>query len=409
MNYSAHREAIYQPLREKGIFNWDRMYGQEYALPHCLALEEKQCKEIRTAVEQMGAIIDTTVRVLQVADDELLFAIGVPEAALGAVRRISKWTKTTLLGRFDFAQTADGLKMIEFNADTPSGVVEAFHVNGSVCSYWQKKDPNAGMAERIRDVFACWRMAEQIGEDSVDVFSALGWHEEDAGNTRYLMKQSGWPATFFSLHELMVSERGVFVAAADALRKVDVLFRMHPLELLSRDCSEDGERIGATLLRLAAQGKVRLVNPATALLGQTKALQALIWAAFESGDYYDKAQTATIERYMLPTYFENRFHARAAYVEKPLLGREGQGVRLYDAQGRCEFGTQESQYDDQSKIYQKRVELERCRVQTEQGDFEGCLLWGGFILGGVASAILARVGGQITDDMAYYQPICLRK
>ena len=55
----------------------------------------------------------------------------------------------TAIGRFDFAVTEQGIKMLEFNSDTPTGIVEAFYVNGHVCRYHGAVNPNEGMDRMI--------------------------------------------------------------------------------------------------------------------------------------------------------------------------------------------------------------------------------------------------------------------
>ena len=409
MNYQQRRAAIYRPLAEEGVFTWSEMYGQEYALPHCLPVSAAKCAELRQATNRLGVVFDKAVQIARCAPDELLLEIGVPRAAIGAVRMTAAWPHATLIGRFDFALTPDGFKMLEFNADTPSGVVEAFYVNGEVCRYWQRRDPNEGMEAQLHSAFECWQRREGIFEDAVIAFSALDWHEEDAGTTRYLLRQSGWRGSFVGLADLRVNERGVFIQTADGVRAVNVLFRMHPLELLSQDLASDGTSVGALLLRLAQQGRVRLVNPPSALLAQTKALQALIWGAAEIGAGYTLQECETIRRYMLPTYLDNRFHGRMAYAVKPILGREGKSVRLFDKAGCCTDGGAAAEYDGQLVVYQQRVELESHTTETANGMFCGKLLWGSFLLGDEAAALVARLGGAVTGDMAYYLPICLQE
>ncbi len=403
-DYSAIREEIYRPLRDR--FAWSEMYGQEYALPYCHAVTVQQCQAIRLAAAELGKIIKKTVAVIAKADDCLLAELGIPENAWAAVRVASLFP--TLIGRFDFALTETGFKLLEFNADTPSGIVEAFFVNNAVCNYWRRDDPNAEMAEKIGDVFAEWLRSEAMDKDATVFFSALDWHCEDLGNTKYLLEKSGLEAAFVALSDLRVMDDAVYAVSRDGMKRIDVLFRMHPLEILSAEVSEDGFPVGALFLQHVAAGRLRLLNPPAALLAQTKALQALIWSVAEQGECYTMAEQAFIRRYMLPTYFENRFQGRCPYVTKPIFGREGQGVKIYDAAGRLEAGEDDGNYESKGLIYQKKAEMEKVKIMTCRGIQEIHLLWGIFLLGDEAGAILLRAGGEITDDMAYYLPVCLK-
>lgn len=402
-DYTLIREEIYRPLQN--YFDWSDMYGQEYALPYCHSVTSQQCREIRLAAVELGRIIKKTVAVISRGDDSLLAELGIPENAWSAVRVASLFP--TLIGRFDFALTESGFKMLEYNADTPSGIVEAFSVNSDVCNYWRCKDPNDKMADKIGAVFAKWRENEDLDKDATVFFSALDWHREDFGNTKYLLRQSGLEASFVALSDLRVMADAVYAVSNEGLKRIDVLFRMHPLEILSGDVSEDGFPVGAALLRHVAEGRLRLLNPPSALLAQTKSLQALIWSVAEQGDCYTTAEQALIKRYMLPTYFENRFQGRCSYVTKPVFGREGLGVKIYDAAGRLETGEDNGGYENSALIYQEKTGLEQVRIKTCCGEQELHLLWGVFLLGDEAGAIILRAGGKITDDMAYYLPACL--
>lgn len=82
---------------------------------------------------------------------------------------------------------------------------------------------------------------------------------------------------------------------------------------------------------------------------------------------------------------------------------------LFDAEGSVVEKDQEEFYWDQQMIYQKRVELPVVTVRTSEGQREGRLLWGSFLIGGEASAIIARVGGPITNNMSYYLPVGLQE
>ena len=224
--------------------------------------------------------------------------------------------------------------MLEFNSDTPTGIVEAFYVNGRVCEYFGAEDPNEGCEEHLRLAFRhaldTYR-TEGYATDHV-VFSALDWHEEDAGTTRYLLDRSGLDGHFVPLSDLRVEGERMTALVGGASLPVDVLYRLHALEILAEDRDDDGYPTGAHALELIARRRVAVINPPGALLSQTKAMQALIWALHEAGEFFDPEEHRIIETYMLPTYLENRFRG-IPHVTKPIFGREGAGVTLYDARG----------------------------------------------------------------------------
>jgi glutathionylspermidine synthase len=409
LTYAERRERLYGPLRQEGLFTWDRMYGEEYALAAIHRIDEAFRREIADATDRLGRVINRTVQIVRQGDEALLQALALPEATWNAVRVSVSDDIPTVIGRFDFAETDRGLKMLEFNSDTPTGIVEAFEVNGRVCEAYGLDDPNAGMERHLRDAFleAVDAYRRQGYATESIVFSALDWHEEDAGTTRYLLERSGLRGRFAALSDLRVYEDRLCLLAEGRHEPIDLLYRLHALEKLAEERDTDGYPTGAHVLDLMARRRLAVLNPPAALISQTKALQALIWNLHEAGEFYTDEEHDVIEAYMLPTDLENRFAGRAAYVSKPVFGREGGAVTLYDADGTPADRDGEELYWDQPMVYQERVELPVIGLETERGRTEGRLLWGSFLVGGRASAIIARAGGPITGNLSYFVPVGL--
>lgn len=409
-DYRTIRKRIYENLRQEGIFTWDYMYGQEYALADIHPVSRSVRDELSAAAERLGRLIGKTVEIIRQGDDTLFDELGVPAAARNAARISIVPGLATAIGRFDFAYTADGVKMLEFNSDTPTGIVEAYYVNGKVCEAFGRQDPNAGMTGHIREAFRQMEAAyESLGYAMEHrYFSALDWHEEDASTARFLQRHSGWKGEFVPLAALRVFEDRLQVWNGLDHRPVDLLYRLHAIEKLAEEKDEDGYPTGEHVLDLIARRQLGIVNPPSGFLAQTKALQALIWSLHESGDFYTEEEQDTVRRYMLPTYLENRFEGTGIpYVAKPIFGREGGGVSIFGANGALTDRDTEEFYWDQPMVYQQLAELPRITVQTVSGPYEGHLLWGTFLMGGRASAILARVGERITGNLSFYVPVAL--
>lgn len=409
MDYAARREQIYRPLRAEGIFTWDWLYGQEYALADPVAISARELEELRAATAALGAIYAKTVAIVQAGDDQLLAELGLPAAAFSAVRQPFLGGAATLIGRFDFIRTPAGWKMLEFNSDTPGGIVEAFYVNGQVCAFHAAADPNAGQHNLLAAAFIAARDYYHNRGHRLEsvVFSALDWHSEDAGTTRYLLQASGLPATFVALKDLRLVADHLCYRRGDDFVPVDLWYRLHPLGLLAEDRDDDGYPTGASLLSLIAGRGLAVINPPGALIAQTKALQALIWALAENGEFFSSQEAAAIAAHMLPTYCENRLVGRSPYVVKPVLGREGGGITIHTADGGILHQDGDKYYWDQPMIYQQYQELEQLETETLAGRQTGRLIWSCFLINGRPAAVGARLGGAITDDMAYFVPVRL--
>jgi len=156
--------------------------------------------------------------------------------------------------------------MLEFNAETPTDIVEAFYVNGQVCDRFGARDPNAGLAMGLKQAFSravtAYR-AQGFATERI-VFSSVDWHEEDAGTTRFLLAQSGLSAEFVPLSQLRVFEDRVQVLDERQHTPVDLMYRLHPLEKLASEKDADGYPAGCHVLDIVARGKLALVNPPAA-------------------------------------------------------------------------------------------------------------------------------------------------
>ena len=136
-------------------------------------------------------------------------------------------------------------------------------------------------------------------------------------------------------------------------------------------------------------------------------MQALIWNLHEAGEYFTPDEQTVIGRYMLPTYFENRFSGVSPYVTKPIFGREGGAITLFGPDGVVWARDDEAEYWDQPVVYQQYAELPKLTVETLNGLYCGRMIFGSFLIDGKGSGVVARVGSRITGNMAYFQPLCL--
>ena len=407
MSYTERREQIYGPLRQQGNFSWDYLYGQEYALASLGCIGQQDKWELSRATKHLGSIFARTVLAAQRSGDALLNELGIPPKAFDAVRLPIFSIMPTLFGRFDFARTVGGWKMLEFNADTPGGLMEAYRINEAVCRFYGVSNPNKECeADIARSFSQAITLYKELGYPVDQIaFSALEWHAEDNGTMQFLRQASGLTATFIALKDLRVYRDRLCGFINGELVPIDVWIRLHPLGILSEETDKDGYPTGAHVLALIAQKRLAALNPASALLAQTKALQALIWNLYEAREFFTASERDVIGQYMLPTYFENRFVGKYSYVVKPILGREGGGVSIYNADGTLLEQSSDGSYKNQKTIYQKFVEMEMVTVETLRGLLQGFVIWGSFLMGGQASAVNARVGGRITDDLSYFLPV----
>jgi glutathionylspermidine synthase len=410
-DYRYHRNNIYPSIRH--TFSWDVYRGQEYALATYANVPRLLQQEISFATEQLGKIFARVAEVVRVGSTELWRELGYPEETWPAITLSGDYHAVTAIGRFDFVYTPQGLKMLEFNSDTPTSIVEAFYANGAVCDYFQVENINRHCDHDIRQVFTdmiSYYRDKGYATERI-VFCSIVADNEDRGTTEYLLAQSGLPGRYVPLNELAYDpkqERLVAKTATGEFEVVDVLYRLHALEVMAKDRTTKGFPIGPKLLELIANKRLAVINPPIGFIAQTKALQALIWNLYESNVFFTAEERDVIRTYCLPTYLENQFHGKTAYVKKPFFGREGGAVSLFDDTGYLETKDTAKAYWDQPMVYQQRVELPTLTVPTETGEFTGKLLFGSFVLGGKPSAIVARVDKEITGNLSYFLPLAVK-
>ncbi len=250
-------------------------------------------------------------------------------------------------------------------------------------------DPNAGTRERLRAAIV--RAAGPDPTRRVAVAAYNTWREDlftAAFAARVAAEGLGRSVDVVPLHELRVGHDALRDGAG---RRIDVLWRIYPLEQLAFD------RDGPRLLELVDAGRLRLINPPGSLLLQNKAAQAIVWGLAQHGTWFDDAERAIVERRFLPTFLDQP-DDDDVYVRKPVLGREGSCIAI--VRGRSVLATSPGgKYWQQPAVFQKHVTL----PTTHGGRFIATC----FVIDGIPGAVALRVGGEITDGHARFLPIGL--
>ena len=439
------REVYTMPFSHEDIFSgeagekipYHRMYGKQYCVPALTVYTPEEVEELRVAAEAIDAIYSKVMRFIQryMPDSFLEHPLGIDPGLIPAARMD---VVTGGITRQDWIIGEAGLKCIENNTDTPTGIpesaaLESILIGRTADQAWSA--PSAYMDARIEDCFRFWLTfhAEQGLEGPV-TFTSYGEHVEDRTNTAYLMercREAGYEVWYAPLEELEI-------VPGEALyhqgREIRLLYRLYPLEYLIGDRDETTEvDIGAALIELVYNGQLGLMNPVQHVLMQSKGFMAAIWSLYERNEQtpeycgftlFNEAEMDVISRYLLPTYFTAEPFEQSAvpYVAKSYWGREGRGTLLLDhtaVQDTAEVVNTDDDEDDdegvtayyenQPKVYQQLVPMEQAVIQTEDGEYSGYLLTGVFVIGGRFAGMLPRVGERVTGDMAYYCAAAVRE
>lgn len=282
-----------------GIY-WDERACYEFSAAEIDTLEVATNTLHEMCIEAAGHVIDS--------GDYEKFAI--PTAFIPLVERSWNDDEATLFGRFDFSWDGNGPpKMLEYNADTPTSLIEA-----SVAQwYWmqevvQSKNANADQFNSLHEkLIARWsEIAGELPSKTVH-FACIGESEEDVGNLDYLAdvaKQAGIDIQYLDVAD--IGWDAVAKKFADMEnREIQTLFKLYPWEWMVR------EAFGMNLL----DSNLRVIEPAWKMLLSNKAILPVLWKLFPNHPN------------LLPAYFEPQKFV-ADFVKKPILSREGANVTI---------------------------------------------------------------------------------
>jgi glutathionylspermidine synthase len=407
MIYGENRKKFYSTIPEF----WSDLYGGEYSLYHSHIITSEDVEEIRFATEKLGQLFFKTAKLLRKMSDEVLSDLGFPKESISFLR-FKSISPETIISRFDFVKKENQIKMLEFNSDTPTFIKECFYVNGLVAKHFKHIDPNASELNILKNTVmkAIIESIKTLNLNHVPnvVFTAHEDHLEDWYTCKLLSDLIPFPNKLVPLNNLQLRHDNL--VDPDGV-PIDVLYRQtYPIEYLIEDCDDTGEKIGLQLLELVQLKKLALINPISAFLLQSKAIQAFIWGLKDDRNFFNKDDVVIIEKYMLPTFLENEpFLDSNRYVEKPVFGREGDTVIIYDQYGKKMIENPHQTYKKELQIFQEYIELPTIDVVTEKGQEQLSYLYGSFLLAGRASAIGIRAGGKITANESYFLPVGLSK
>ncbi|WP_282698253.1 glutathionylspermidine synthase family protein [Streptomyces sp. CC208A] len=353
---------------------WDESAYYSFTLPEVEALEE--------AVEELHGMC--LAAAAHIVERDRFADLGITDPRV--VERVTEsWRRRaelpSLYARFDLVYDGtDPAKMLEYNADTPTSLVEA----ASPQWFWMEdRFPGAdqwnSLHERLVDawkrqarllppgpVHFAHSETDEIGEDLMTVAYLRETAEQAGLVTEALsVEKIGWDR----LSRRFVDEK---------LRFIRSCFKLYPWEWLVAD--PFGAHALDTLDNGGGSGTTCWIEPAWKMLLSNKALLAILWEL-----YPDHPN-------LLPAYLDGprELAATTGWAAKPLLGREGAGVTLHEPGG-------EPSVRDEPCCYQGLAPLP---------DFDGNrTLLGAWVVEDEAAGLgIRESAGPVTDEYARFLP-----
>jgi glutathionylspermidine synthase len=304
----------------------------------CYAFTADEIDVLEAATEAVHrCCLEAVDRVVSTRDFE---RFRIPDFAHSMVADSWKRAEPSLFGRFDFSWDGHGQpKMLEYNADTPTSLLEAAVVQW----YWlQDTRPGCDQFNSLHEqLVERWRA---LALPTAPTLACTMQNDEDADTLQYLLDTAlqarleprtidvesiGW-------RQDASGSGGSFVDLDG--RPIEALFKLYPWEWMLR------EAFGPCIPGCGT----RFIEPPWKMLLSNKAILPVLWELFPDH----------------PNLLAASFDVRglggdgwaSSHVKKPLYSREGANVSIRSAQGEHHEG---GPYGAEGCIYQAYAPLPR--------------------------------------------------
>ncbi|WP_370583671.1 glutathionylspermidine synthase family protein [Nitratiruptor sp. YY08-13] len=358
--------------------------GSDYVADEVLVITEEEAKQYADAANELyDMFVEAGEYVIK---NNLFFELGIPFNLVDIIKQ--SWEEDAhwhLYGRFDFAGGIDGkpIKLLEFNADTPTSLFETAILQWAMLKYNQLEEAKQFnfIYEALRDNFKrLVTLQEDVGQFEElyqgwkILFSSIRGSLEDENTTRLLeviAAEAGFATYFCYADEVGFSEDGIFCQD----NRYEYWFKLIPWENIAIEEPE----LALLLTQILKHHKAIILNPAYTLLFQSKGMLKILWDLFPNHPL------------LLETSFEPL--QDRSYVEKKCFGREGANTTIYDANGNI-VAKRDGEYESFPPIYQEYVELPEDKL--------GRKYQAGVFFAYEACGLGFRRGGKIIDNMSKF-------
>lgn len=268
---------------------------------------EMEMDEITFIEKATAELWDLSLGAVQHVMDERLYAkFGIPEWVIPQIEKSWMEDHPAIYGRFDLCYKNGQLKMLEFNADTPTSLYEA----GIVQWFWlqdldKSKDQFNSIHEKLIDY---WKYLKNYLKPGPLHFTCLKETLEDLTNTEYMRDcaiQAGLETKLVFIDDIGWDDDSKQFLDLEGL-PIKNIFKLYPWEWLVND--DFGKRIPED------SNHALWIEPAWKMILSNKAILPILWELYPDCPY------------LLPAYFEEG--KLADYVKKPILSREGANIDL---------------------------------------------------------------------------------
>lgn len=323
-----------------------------------------------------------------VIENDLFHEINIPFNLVEMIKE--SWENDVhwhLYSRFDLAGGIDGkpIKMIEFNADTPTSLFETAIIQWAMLKANNLDEASQfnNLYEALKENFKRIITLDSDIEKFEEYYSKLGWKilfssistsSEDINTTKlleHIASEAGFNTDFEFMEDVQFGDDGIFKGDEN----FEFWFKLIPWENIAIEESE----LALILTDIIKEKKAIIFNPAYTLMFQSKGFMKILW------DLYPNHPL------LLETSFEPLENKKQ--VEKRCFGREGANTKIINADGTVDVETT-GEYEGHKAIYQEYVELPI--------DKDGNSYQAGVFFAYEACGLGFRKGPKILDNMSKF-------
>ncbi|EPV1983453.1 glutathionylspermidine synthase family protein [Campylobacter upsaliensis] len=345
--------------------------------------------EANAYYEAANELYDMFIAAAQnVIDNDRFDELGIPFNLIDAIKM--SWENEVhwhLYGRFDFAGGLDGkpIKLIEFNADTPTSLFEsailqwAMLKQNNLDEHLQFNSIYESLIDNFKRLITLDESVEEFEEHYRGwkiLFSSVAGNKEEELTTKllaHIAKDAGFECDFAYVDEVEFGEEGIFKNGVN----YEYWFKLIPWEEIA---IEEGE-LAMLLTQIMRNQKAIILNPAYTLLFQSKGILKILWELYPNH----------------PLLLESSYEPLQGkdFVKKPMFGREGANISIIKDDVKLQENI--GPYGNNKMIYQQYYELNSSENEYYQAGvffaYEGCGL--GFRKGGLIIDNASKFVGHI--------------
>ncbi|MES2448691.1 MAG: glutathionylspermidine synthase family protein [Bacteroidota bacterium] len=362
-NWQAAVENLGFGFHSTDVPYWDESVYYKFS--------EREINKIEKATAELW---DMCLNAVQYVIDKKLYAkFHIPEWIIPDLEKSWDNDLPSIYGRLDLAYKNGEIKLLEFNADTPTSLYEA----GIVQWFWlqdfdKEKDQFNSIHEKL---IAYWSELKKHLHQGKLHFTCIKDSLEDLTTVEYLRDcaiQAGIETKLVFIGDIGWDFNGQFFVDADD-EQIRNIFKLYPYEWLLNE--DFGKNLTVDLTNTL------WIEPLWKMILSNKAILPILWEIYPHHPY------------LLKTYFDKG--DLVDYAKKPILSREGSNIELFK-DGRSLEKTS-GEYGEEGFIYQDLFELP---------DFDGNYpLIGSWIIGQMPAGIGVREANRlITDNKSRFVP-----